>query len=117
MRNATCFGYQDRHVQVGLIMGESFRHRGGQAPKLRGVKPRTPAFIDIVILLLFLLLRSARVVPAGHVGVVDLFGNVRSEALPSGLHLINPLASVHRLSVHILGGDATTTKPVAMPGR
>jgi len=44
-------------------------------------------------------LRSARVVRAGHVGIVDLFGNVRSEALPSGLHFVNPLASVHRMSV------------------
>src|ERR1043166_1444910 len=61
---------------------------------------RTPAFILIVVILLFLLLvRSARVVPAGHVGLVDLFGNVRSEALPSGLHLVNPLASVHRMSI------------------
>lgn len=32
-------------------------------------------------------------------GIVDLFGNVRSEALPSGLHFVNPLASVHRMSV------------------
>jgi len=86
-------------IPCALIMGESFRHRGGQASKLSGVKLRTPALIAIVILLLFFLLRSARVVPAGHVGVVDLFGNVRSEALPSGLHLINPLSSVHRLSV------------------
>jgi len=86
-------------IPGGSIMGESFRHRGGQASKLSGVKLRTPALIAIVILLLFFLLRSARVVPAGHVGVVDLFGNVRSEALPSGLHLINPLSSVHRLSV------------------
>ena len=80
-------------------MGESFRHRGGQASKLSGVKLRTPALIAIVILLLFFLLRFARVVPAGHGGVVDLFGNMRSEALPSGLRLINPLSSVHRLSV------------------
>lgn len=53
----------------------------------------------VIIVLFFLLLRSARVVPAGHVGVVDLFGNVRSETLPSGLHLVNPLSSVHRMSV------------------
>jgi prohibitin 1 len=44
-------------------------------------------------------LRAARVVPAGNVGVVDLFGKVRAEALPSGLHLVNPLASVHRMSI------------------
>src|SRR5205814_10643227 len=53
----------------------------------------------LVVLLFFLVLRSARVVRAGHVGIVDLFGNVRSEALPSGLHFVNPLASVHRMSV------------------
>ena len=44
-------------------------------------------------------LRSARVVPAGHVGVVDLFGKVRPEPLQSGLHLINPLARVHNMSI------------------
>jgi prohibitin 1 len=63
------------------------------------VRPRAYVFIVVVVLLLFLVLRSARVVRAGHVGIVDLFGNVRSEALPSGLHFVNPLASVHRMSV------------------
>jgi prohibitin 1 len=63
------------------------------------VKPRAAAFIVIIVVLVFLLLRSPRVVPAGHVGVVDLFGNVRAEALPSGLHLVNPLARVRRMSV------------------
>jgi prohibitin 1 len=68
--------------------------------KLTRVRPRTPAFAFIVfILILFLLLRAARVVPAGHVGVVDLFGKVRAEALASGLHLVNPLANVHRMSI------------------
>ena len=60
------------------------------------MKPRAAFF---VVILVVLLLRSARVVPAGHVGVLDLFGNVRPEALPSGLHFVNPLASVHRMSV------------------
>jgi len=63
------------------------------------VKPRAAFFLAVVVVLFLLFLRSARVVPAGHVGVVDLFGNVRNEALPSGLHFINPLASVHRMSV------------------
>jgi prohibitin 1 len=64
------------------------------------VKRGTPAFVFVLLIVLFfLVLRAARVVPAGNVGVVDLFGNVRAEALPSGLHLVNPLASVHRMSV------------------
>src|SRR5438094_7154677 len=44
-------------------------------------------------------MRCVRVVPAGHVGVVDVFGKVRSEALPSGLHVINPFATLHRMTV------------------
>jgi regulator of protease activity HflC (stomatin/prohibitin superfamily) len=63
------------------------------------MKPSAAFVLVVVILLFFLLLRSARVAAAGRVGVVDVFGNVRNEALPSGLHFINPLASVHRMSV------------------
>jgi prohibitin 1 len=62
------------------------------------VKPRA-AFFIVIIVVLFIVLRCLRVVPAGHVGVVDLFGKVRTEALPSGLHFVNPLARVHRMSV------------------
>jgi regulator of protease activity HflC (stomatin/prohibitin superfamily) len=40
-----------------------------------------------------------RVIPAGHVGVVDLFGVVRPESLKSGIHLINPLARVTSMSI------------------
>jgi len=63
------------------------------------MKPPAAFVLIVLIVLLFVLVRSARVVPPGHVGVVDLFGKVRNEALPSGLHLVNPLARVHRMSV------------------
>ena len=63
------------------------------------MKPRSAGAVLIFFVALILVLRAARVVPAGHVGVVDLFGNVRAETLPSGLHLVNPLARVHRMSV------------------
>ena len=47
----------------------------------------------------FLVLKSVRTVPAGHVGVLDLFGRVSEATLAPGLHIVNPLASVQRLSV------------------
>ena len=56
-------------------------------------------FVILIIVGAFLLIRCIRVVPAGHVGVVDVFGKVRSEALPSGLHVINPFATLHRMTV------------------
>jgi regulator of protease activity HflC (stomatin/prohibitin superfamily) len=49
--------------------------------------------------LLFVLYRSLAVIPAGHVGVVDLFGRVSEHALEPGLRLVNPLARVVRMSV------------------
>jgi len=38
-------------------------------------------------------------VPAGHVGVVDIFGRVSSGTLKSGLNLVNPFARVAKMSV------------------
>lgn len=63
------------------------------------MKPRGAVFLIVIIVLFLVLVRSARVVPAGHVGVVDLFGKVRNEPLPAGLHLVNPLARVHKMSI------------------
>lgn len=52
-----------------------------------------------LLLALFALTRCLTVVPAGHVGVVDLFGSVSPRTLKSGLNLVNPLARVARMSV------------------
>jgi len=39
------------------------------------------------------------IIPAGHVGVVDLFGQVSSATLKSGIRVVNPLARVVKMSV------------------
>ncbi|MBP1627683.1 MAG: hypothetical protein H6Q00_2158 [Holophagaceae bacterium] len=44
----------------------------------------------------------AVVVPPGQAGVVVLFGKVQDDALPSGLHFINPFASVVEMEVRTL---------------
>lgn len=53
----------------------------------------------VVFLLVILLFSSIARVESGHVGVLTLFGKVTGEALPEGLHLINPFKSNHELSV------------------
>ena len=52
-----------------------------------------------VILLLILLFASTTSVPTGHVGVLTLFGRVTGDVLGEGIHLINPLKSVQKLSI------------------
>lgn len=53
----------------------------------------------VVILGLILLFKSIVVVPAGHVGVKDLFGNVYDDTLDAGIHIINPLLNINKMSI------------------
>jgi regulator of protease activity HflC (stomatin/prohibitin superfamily) len=45
------------------------------------------------------LVNSIVVIPAGKTGVYSLFGKVRDTELSSGIHLVNPLASIERMSI------------------
>src|ERR1700751_6012844 len=53
----------------------------------------------VAILLLILLFSSTTSIPTGNVGVLTLFGKVTGQVLGEGIHLINPLKSVQKLSV------------------
>jgi regulator of protease activity HflC (stomatin/prohibitin superfamily) len=66
----------------------------------RASSPSAPlALLLAVGFLLGALAQAVVVVPAGHVGVVDLFGRVSPQTLKSGLNLVNPLARVAKMSV------------------
>lgn len=47
----------------------------------------------------FLIASAVTIVPAGHVGIVDLFGRVSDRGLQPGVRLVMPLARVHKMSV------------------
>ncbi|HEY6126684.1 MAG TPA: prohibitin family protein [Candidatus Acidoferrum sp.] len=51
------------------------------------------------IVLLIVLFASTTSIPTGHVGVLTLFGRVTGDVLGEGIHIINPLKSVQKLSV------------------
>jgi prohibitin 1 len=55
--------------------------------------------IVIAVLVLILLFSSTTSIPTGNVGVLTLFGRVTGDVLGEGIHLINPLKSVQKLSV------------------
>jgi regulator of protease activity HflC (stomatin/prohibitin superfamily) len=56
-------------------------------------------------------LGSIRVVPAGHVGIVDFFGHVAPSALKPGINFVNPLARVVAMSVRTQEDKETMIVP------
>jgi regulator of protease activity HflC (stomatin/prohibitin superfamily) len=81
---------------------------GGGRIDLGGSMPSMPNFrlagsrilrLAAVVLVIVLLLWSTTSIPTGNVGVLTLFGRVTGETLSEGIHLINPLKSVQKLSV------------------
>lgn len=55
--------------------------------------------IALLIVIAIAISQSITIIPAGHVGLKDFFGNVSDGTLPAGLHLVNPLLKIHKLSI------------------
>jgi len=64
-----------------------------------GWLPRAVATLVVGGLVVVALLTSVAYVPAGHVGVVTLFGRVTGQVLPEGTHLIFPFKTVNRMGI------------------
>jgi prohibitin 1 len=67
-------------------------------PNLSGAGKRILQ-LAILVLVIILLMASTTSIPTGNVGVLTLFGRVTGETLPEGIHVVNPLKSVQKLSV------------------
>ena len=67
-------------------------------PNLGGIGKRILQ-LAILLLAIIVLLSSTTSIPTGNVGVLTLFGRVTGETLPEGIHLVNPLKSVQKLSI------------------
>jgi len=76
----------------------------------RGAMARIGTIIGIIALVI-LLFWSVVSVPAGHVAVITLFGKVSERMLSEGIHLINPLAAVHEMSVRTQEFKETASVP------
>ncbi len=53
----------------------------------------------ICLSFIFLVASMVRLIPPGNVGVVIVFGKVQETTLKNGLHLVNPFASVEKMSI------------------
>lgn len=70
--------------------------------KVININPKQKKLIPFAIggfILVVILLKSIVIVPAGHVGVKDLFGHVSDKYLTAGMHLVNPLVKVIHMPI------------------
>src|SRR5215467_6063919 len=67
-------------------------------PNLGGIGKRILQ-LGILLLAIIFLMASTTSIPTGNVGVLTLFGKVTGEVLGEGIHLMNPLKSVQKLSI------------------
>ncbi len=67
-------------------------------PNLSGVGRKLLRFIGLVLAVI-LFFSCVVSIPTGNVGVLTLFGRVTGETLGEGIHLINPLKAVQKLSI------------------
>src|SRR5499433_372264 len=74
---------------------------GGSMPAMPNLRGAGGRFLRValVFVILVLLMWSSTSIPTGNVGVLTLFGRVTGETLSEGIHLINPLKSVQKMSV------------------
>jgi regulator of protease activity HflC (stomatin/prohibitin superfamily) len=76
-----------------------------------GSVARAAAIIVGAIVIIVGLWASVAYVPAGHVGVLTLFGRVTGEALPEGTHLVNPFKVNNTMSIRTQTVKETASVP------
>jgi len=64
------------------------------AKKRNNKQESTFALTGVIVALFIAILQCWTVIPAGHVGVIDFFGNVSDRTLKPGVNVVNPLANV-----------------------
>lgn len=67
----------------------------------------------VLLFMVVFLFASIASVPAGHVGVLTLFGRVTGEVLPEGIHLVNPFKVNNIMSVRTQEVKESATVPSA----
>jgi prohibitin 1 len=90
------------------MSGKPFELVPSAGPNFRFVRN---AIIGLVLFVLVVIGGPLTVVPAGHVGVKDFFGNVSPNALPAGVHFVVPFTRVHKMSIQTVELKETAEVP------
>jgi prohibitin 1 len=79
---------------LGIFIALALVVLGKNVPQLANLR----YLLAAVVLAVFLVPSMIRMVPAGHEGVLVLFGKVQG-TIPEGVHLVNPLSTMELMSV------------------
>lgn len=82
-----------------LFLGALVAILSQKLPQLRHGPRWLGILAGVLVVLVALVASTVKVIPAGHVGVKVLFGRVQPDVLPEGLHLVNPLVTIVKMSV------------------
>lgn len=82
-----------------LFLGALVAILSQRLPQLRHGPRWLGILAGVLVVLVALVASTVKVIPAGHVGVKVLFGRVQPDVLPEGLHLVNPLVTIVKMSV------------------
>src|SRR5574342_624171 len=87
---------------VGLAIHALLKRRGDLLPAaIRAFAQRVVLWAGIGIPAAVILFSIFRIIPAGHVGVMVLFGQVQPDFLREGLNVVNPLYDVAILDTRV----------------
>ena len=66
-------------------------HHARKNPSMESLSPKLIGMILIILVIFIVGGRLVKTIPAGHVGVVTLFGKVSNKEYSEGIHIVNPL--------------------------
>ena len=78
---------------------------------IRGMAARKLRLVVVSAVALILIYASIAYVPAGHVGVLTLFGRVTGDVLPEGTHVVNPFKVNNTMSIRTQELKETASVP------
>src|SRR5271156_4042657 len=81
------------------------------AARMRSRLPGGLGMLALLVVAVSLVYASVAYVPAGHVGVLTLFGRVTGDVLPEGTHFVNPFKVNNTLSVRTQELKETASVP------
>jgi prohibitin 1 len=82
-----------------VVLGLSIKALESSNSTGNGISAKSFAALIIGAIVVVAILMAITVVPAGHVGVKDTFGNVDNTVFQPGIHLKNPVTNVVSMSV------------------